>query len=101
MVYALLVPGPINDVVDVRVLKWHREDEAPLAPGDLIVELETNKAVVEIRAAQHGVLRRRLCAAGDWRRLGNPLALLSDEAGTPLPESAHGLPLWEAEFQLT
>ena len=101
MVYALLVPGPINDVVDVRVLQWHREEGAGVSPGELIVELETHKVVVEIRAAQRGILRRLLCAAGEWRRMGNPLALLSDEADSPLPETAKGLPEWHAEFQLT
>ena len=101
MVYALLVPGPINDMVDVRILEWHREEGAAVATGDLILELETSKAVVEIRAAQSGVLRRRLCAAGEWRRMGNPLALLSDDDDTPLPEESAGLPEWHAEFQLT
>ena len=100
-VYALLVPGPINDMVDVRILQWHREEGAELSVGDLIVELETSKAVVEIRAAQRGFLRRRLCEAGEWRRMGNPLALLSDDIEAPLPESAKGIPEWHAEFQLT
>ena len=101
MVYALLVPGPINDMVDVRILQWHREEGAPVSTGDLILELETTKAVVEIRAAQNGILRRQLCAAGEWRRMGNPLALLSDDSDTPLPQTASGLPEWQAEFQLT
>ena len=101
MVYALVVPGPINDTVDVRVLQWHTEEGRPLAHGDLIVELETNKSVVEIRAAQSGVFRRRLCDEGAWRRMGNPLALLTDDATTSLPETADGLPEWQAEFQLT
>ena len=101
MIYALVVPGPINDTVDVRVLQWHAQEGIALKPGDMIVELETNKSVVEIRAAQNGVFRRRLCREGAWRRMGNPLAILTDEANTPLPETADGLPEWQADFQLT
>jgi len=101
MVYVLVVPGPINDAVDARILEWHAEDGRPLSPGDLIVELETNKAIVEIRAAQSGVFRRRLWPEGTWRRMGNPLAILSDAAESPLPETPDGLPIWQTEFQLT
>ena len=43
------------------------------APGDLIVELETHKAVVEARAGQAGILREIKAAPGDWCRIGTPL----------------------------
>lgn len=101
MIYALVVPGPINDTVDVRVLQWHAQEGGAVAPGDLLVELETTKSVVEIRAAQAGVFRRRLCDEGAWRRMGNPLAILTDDATTSIPDTADGLPEWQAEFQLT
>ncbi|MFX7567147.1 lipoyl domain-containing protein, partial [Acinetobacter baumannii] len=48
-------------------------------PGDLIVELETHKAVVEVRAGQAGVLRQLFAEPGDWRGIGLPLAVFSDD----------------------
>jgi pyruvate/2-oxoglutarate dehydrogenase complex dihydrolipoamide acyltransferase (E2) component len=67
----------------------------------MIVELETHKAVVEVRAGRPGVLRRLLCAAGDWEKIGRPLALFSDHAGEPLPESAEEPAPLLVEFEIT
>jgi pyruvate/2-oxoglutarate dehydrogenase complex dihydrolipoamide acyltransferase (E2) component len=91
MHYKLVVPGPIDDVEEVRVLEWHGAPGKSVAPGELIVEVETHKAVVEIRAAHSGVLRRVLCEEGGWRKIGGPLALMSDAAGEELPDTDEGL----------
>jgi pyruvate/2-oxoglutarate dehydrogenase complex dihydrolipoamide acyltransferase (E2) component len=99
MTYALLVGGT-QEAVDVRLLEWHVHPGDALSPGDLIVELETHKVIVEVRAGQRAVLRRILCNPGDWRKLGDPLAILSDEADGAIPGSAEGLPEWDARFEI-
>ena len=45
MIHRLQVPGPISDVEEVRVLQWHGEPGRAFAPDELIVEVETHKAV--------------------------------------------------------
>jgi pyruvate/2-oxoglutarate dehydrogenase complex dihydrolipoamide acyltransferase (E2) component len=99
MTYALLVGGT-TEAVDVRLLEWHTTPGDTLSPGDLIVELETHKVIVEVRAGQRGILRRILCNEGEWRRLGDPLAILSDDAEGAIPASAEGLAEWDARFEL-
>ena len=99
MTYVLVVGGT-KEAVDVRLLEWHAQPGDALAPGDLIVELETHKVIVEVRAAQPGFLRRILCAHGEWRKLGDPLAILSDEPEAAIPASAEGLPEWNARFEI-
>jgi pyruvate/2-oxoglutarate dehydrogenase complex dihydrolipoamide acyltransferase (E2) component len=101
MIYSLTVPGPIEDVEEVRVLEWRGEAGRAFAAGDLVVELETHKALVEVRAGQPGVLRRVLCAAGDWQAVGRPLALLSDGADEPLPDDAEGLSALAVDFEVS
>ena len=101
MIYFLAVPGPIEDVEEVRVLEWHGELGRSFAPGELIVELETHKALVEVRAGQAGVLRQLLCAEGDWQVVGAPLALLSDSTDEALPETAEGFPAMAVEFEVS
>jgi pyruvate/2-oxoglutarate dehydrogenase complex dihydrolipoamide acyltransferase (E2) component len=88
MIYNLTVPGPIDDVEEVRVLEWHCVAGSTVAAGAMLVELETHKAVVEVRAGRAAVLRSVLCAAGQWQRIGHPLALLSDDPGEALPDMA-------------
>lgn len=86
MIYQLSVPAAVPGVEEIRVLEWHGEVGTVFEVGDLIVELETHKAVVEARAGQRGVLRQITSGPGDWRAIGLVLALFSDDADEALPE---------------
>ncbi len=86
MITRLTVPGAVPDVSEIRVLEWHGAPGTAYAPGDMVVELETHKAVIEVRAGTAAILRRILCPAGTWGAVGAALALLSDTADEPLPE---------------
>jgi pyruvate/2-oxoglutarate dehydrogenase complex dihydrolipoamide acyltransferase (E2) component len=101
MICKMVVPGPIEDIDELRVLEWHGEIGHGFAKGALIVELETHKAVVEVRAGQPGILRLVLCAAGSWEKIGNPLAILSDDPTEPLPASLDALTPWLVDFEIT
>ncbi len=101
MIYQLQVPGPIKDVAEVRVLEWHVQPGQGFAAGDLIVEVETHKAVVELRAEQPGFLRRILSAEGDWQQVGAPLAMVADNTDEALPEGPDGLPPLPFGFEVT
>jgi pyruvate/2-oxoglutarate dehydrogenase complex dihydrolipoamide acyltransferase (E2) component len=100
MIYQLSVPAAVPGVEEIRVLEWHGEPGTEFAPGDLIVELETHKAVVEARAGQPGVLREIKAAPGDWRGIGTSLALFSDSADEPLPDGAGASPDLTIEFDI-
>ena len=98
MIFQVTVPAMGEDVEEIRILEWRGEPGSAFGPGDLIVEFETYKALVEVRAAQAGVLRRVFAAAGDWVRIGAPLALFSDGAEEPLPDAADQLADMAIEF---
>jgi pyruvate/2-oxoglutarate dehydrogenase complex dihydrolipoamide acyltransferase (E2) component len=101
MIFKLVVPGPIEDVDELRVLEWHGDIGHAFAKGALIVELETHKAVVEVRAGQPGILRVVLCDAGSWEKIGNPLAILSAAPAEPLPDSLDDVAPWLVDFEIT
>jgi pyruvate/2-oxoglutarate dehydrogenase complex dihydrolipoamide acyltransferase (E2) component len=101
MIYSLAVPGPIEDVEEVRVLEWHGDVGHAFAQGELVVELETHKALVEVRAGQAGLLRAILCPAGDWRAVGEPLALLSDGPDEVVSDSPDGLAALAVDFEVS
>jgi pyruvate/2-oxoglutarate dehydrogenase complex dihydrolipoamide acyltransferase (E2) component len=100
MFYKISVPS-VADVEEIRVLEWHGEVGHRFNSGDLVVELETHKAIVEVRAGQPGVLRKILSEAGNWQQIGLPLALLSDDDTGSLPEGAEALTDLAVEFEIT
>jgi pyruvate/2-oxoglutarate dehydrogenase complex dihydrolipoamide acyltransferase (E2) component len=55
------------------------------AQGELLVELESFKAIIEIRAGQPAFLRRIIVPAGKSQALGKPLAVLSDSLSEEVP----------------
>ena len=101
MIYMLAIPGPIEDVRELRVLEWHRATGQVVQADDLVVELETHKAIVEIRAGQKGILREILVADGGWCAIGQPLALLSDDADETLPADTKAANLMAITFEVS
>ncbi|CAN7706065.1 lipoyl domain-containing protein [Rhizobium rhizogenes] len=101
MIYQLTVPAAVPGVDEIRVLEWHGETGRSFDKGELIVELETHKAVVEVRAGQAGVLRHVFAKAGDWKGTGLPLAIFSDDDNEDVALQDPGLADLVVEFQVT
>ena len=100
MLYKISVPQ-VADVEEIRVLEWHRQPGEAVVKGDLLVELETHKAIVEVRAAQRGFLRKILADAGNWQAIGLPMAILSESESDPVPEDAQALTDLPVDFEIT
>jgi pyruvate/2-oxoglutarate dehydrogenase complex dihydrolipoamide acyltransferase (E2) component len=98
MIYQLTVPA-VADVEEIRVLEWHGEIGHRFHVGDLIVELETHKAIVEVRAGQPGIVRVVMLQAGDWQQIGEPLAIFSDHEEEEV--SAEAASALAVEFQVS
>jgi pyruvate/2-oxoglutarate dehydrogenase complex dihydrolipoamide acyltransferase (E2) component len=90
MIYKLAVPPPQEgeDLEELRVLQWHKAPGDRVALDELVVELETSKAIVEIRARREAVLRQVVVAGGDWTKPGEPIAFLADSADEAVDASA-------------
>jgi len=59
-----------------RLVKWLKNEGDAVAKGDVLAEVETDKAVMELTARGDGVLRARLAAEGDTRPVGELLAII-------------------------
>jgi pyruvate/2-oxoglutarate dehydrogenase complex dihydrolipoamide acyltransferase (E2) component len=101
MIYQLTVPAAVPGVEEIRILEWHKEPGAAIAAGEMLVELETHKAIIEVRAAQAGILRQVLAQAGDWRTIGLPVALFSSDPDEPLPTDPATASPMPVEFEVT
>ncbi len=58
------------------LLKWHKAEGQSVAKGEPLMEIETDKATVEIEAATTGILARVTAKAGDEVPVGQTVALI-------------------------
>jgi pyruvate dehydrogenase E2 component (dihydrolipoyllysine-residue acetyltransferase) len=60
-----------------RLVKWNKNEGDTIAAGDVLAEVETDKAVMELVARGEGVLRKRLANEGDASPVGTLLAVIA------------------------
>ena len=60
-----------------RLVKWNKNEGDAVKSGDVLAEVETDKAVMELVARGDGVLRKRLANEGDSSPVGTLLAVIA------------------------
>jgi len=78
--HAVKVPILPESVVDAKIAKWHKSAADQVNEGDILLELETDKVMLEIPADRNGVLLEIKYDAGEIVKEGDILALLESEA---------------------
>ena len=74
------VPQLGESIVEATVSRWLKKEGEPVAAGETLVELETDKITVEVPALKSGVLAKRLRNEGDVVKVDDVLAELDDQA---------------------
>ncbi len=82
--------------------KWHFEEGAKVEQGDVLCEVETDKAAMDYECAADGVLLKILVAAGGEAKVGEPIAIVGKEGEdlAPLLEQAKKLAAEGGEITL-
>ena len=86
---ATLIDMPkLSDTMTVGTLvKWLKNEGDPVSNGDMIAEVETDKATMEVECFDDGVLIKQYCEVGDEVLVGGPIAAIG-EAGESAPEAS-------------
>jgi pyruvate dehydrogenase E2 component (dihydrolipoamide acetyltransferase) len=84
---ATLIDMPkLSDTMTVGTLvKWLKNEGDPVANGDMIAEVETDKATMEVECFEDGVLIKQYAEAGAEVPVGGAIAAIG-EAGEAAPE---------------
>jgi len=61
-----------------RLVKWNKNEGDAVKNGDVLAEVETDKAIMELVARGDGVLRKRLANEGDSSPVGTLLAVIAN-----------------------
>jgi pyruvate dehydrogenase E2 component (dihydrolipoamide acetyltransferase) len=61
------------------IVKWHRREGEPVKVGDVLAEIETDKANMEMEALAAGVLRKILVPQGGTAPVGSLIGVIAEE----------------------
>lgn len=88
---SIKVPPLGESIVEATVSKWLKNEGDAVAPGDTLVELETDKITVEVPSVTGGVLTKRFAKEGEVVKLDQLLAEVDEKgngAKAPEPKAA-------------
>ena len=77
---AVLMPALSPTMTDGNLAKWHVKEGDAVSSGDLLAEIETDKAIMEFEAVEDGIVGKLLVAEGDANiAVNQPIAILLAE----------------------
>jgi pyruvate dehydrogenase E2 component (dihydrolipoamide acetyltransferase) len=89
MAIAIRLPDMGTNVEECRVLTWKVKEGDLVKRGDVLADIETDKAVAELESTAEGVLLQRRVLAGATARTGEILAYVG-QAGESIITAAEG-----------
>ncbi len=89
MAVEIKVPTLGESIVEATVGAWRKHEGDPIAAGEVLVELETDKVTVEVAAEEAGVLSRILKPDGAVVTMGETLGVITETAAAPVAAQLH------------
>ncbi len=77
-----IMPTLGADMTEGTLVQWKKREGDPIAKGEIIAEVDTEKAAIEVESHHSGVIERLLSKPGDKVAVGTVMALIR-EAGQP------------------
>jgi pyruvate dehydrogenase E1 component beta subunit len=94
----VLMPALSPTMTEGKLAKWLKKEGDDVAAGDVLAEIETDKATMEIEAVDEGKLAKILVAEGTENvAVNTPIAIIAEEgedasAAAPAPKAAQAEP---------
>lgn len=65
------------DMAEGKLVRWVIQEGEPVAKGQVMAEIETDKATVEVEATADGVMARHLAPADEFVPVSTPIAVIA------------------------
>src|ERR1700758_59832 len=76
----ILMPALSPTMTEGKLSKWLKKEGDKVKPGQVIAEIETDKATMEVEAVDEGVIGKLLISAGpEGVAVNTPIAVLLEE----------------------
>lgn len=86
----VLMPRLSDTMEEGTVSRWMKSPGDKVARGDVLAEIETDKATTELEAFDDGVLQAILVPEGSTVAIGQPVAVIGNDAGGADGNGARG-----------
>ncbi len=98
----ILMPALSPTMTEGKLARWLKKEGEKVASGDVLAEIETDKATMELESVNDGVLGKILVpAGGDAVAVNKPIALILEEgedaSATSAPKQGNGAAKEEAK----
>jgi len=91
----VVMPKLSEQMESGKIIKWLKKEGDRVQSGDILAEVETDKADVEMEAFGSGVLRKILVAAGNKAPVGSLIGVIAeenDDIGAVVAQAGSGAP---------
>lgn len=102
MAETIMMPKLGFDMAEGTLVRWVKGEGEAVNKGEVLAEIETDKATVEVESGFSGVVARHLVEQGAIVPVGTPIAVVAapgekvEEAGAPAPKAEAAAPKVEA-----
>lgn len=73
----IIIPNQGLTITEIVVTKWHKKIGDPLQKGEVILDFESDKAVIELAAPVAGILSKILVEEGETIAIGGIVGVIS------------------------
>ena len=78
MKHIIILPDLGQTTSEAKILQWHKKPGDLVSSGEPLVEVETDKATMDVEAYVGGYLRATLVEEGQMATAKDPIAVLTD-----------------------
>jgi pyruvate dehydrogenase E2 component (dihydrolipoamide acetyltransferase) len=82
------MPKLSDTMTEGTLVKWRKNEGDKVAAGDVLAEIETDKATMEMEAFDDGILHKHLIPAGGKAAVGSKIGLLLQKGEAPPADGA-------------
>ena len=82
--YEIVMPQLSDSMDEGKLINWKVKEGQTVMPGDVIADVESDKAIMEVQSFKNGTVQKLLVKEGDVVRIGEVIAQIatqSDEGG--------------------
>lgn len=87
--FEMVMPRMGESIMEGTILKWLKDEGDFIEQDESVLEVATDKVDTEVPATQSGVLRKILIQEGEIAKVGNPIAIIENDATNNGSETNH------------